>query len=164
MADPRADNRLKQVPTLVETEAGWELQGFVPLATAWNYPWVKDKKAFIYAFSHKDITKIGRSSCPEKRLEAIKLQWKAPDLKLVHAVEVPYAGSIYAERVMHLEFEEMELSREWFHLPPQEFIDFAPYVEIGAKLYDDACRRWYEEAHPEGDSWYASPITQAETA
>jgi len=152
MADPRAENWLKNLPDLVETETGWELRGFVPLATSWNYPRVKDKKAFIYAFSHKDITKIGRSSCPEKRLESIKWQWKAPDLKLVTAAEVPYAGSIYAERMMHIEFEDRELAREWFHLPPQEFIDFLPFVVIGARLYDEACRKWFEYRHPNGES------------
>lgn len=49
MYDARAENWLKNAPNLVETEAGWELQGFVPLATASNYPRVKDRKAFIYA-------------------------------------------------------------------------------------------------------------------
>jgi hypothetical protein len=150
--DPRAENWLKNLPDLVETETGWELRGFSPLSTAANYPRVKDRKAFIYAFSHKNITKIGRSCQPEVRLKAIKKQWKAPDLKIVGAEEVPHAGSIYAERLMHLEFEDRELSREWFHISPQEFLDFLPYVVIGAKLYDEACRKWFEDRYPNGES------------
>lgn len=151
MSDPRSENWLKNLPDLVETEAGWELRGFTPLATASNYPRVKDRKAFIYAFSHKNITKIGRSSSPATRLEAIRKQWKVPVLELVKAEPVPYAGSIYAERLMHIQFEGRELSREWFDLPPQEFLDFLPFVVIGAKLYDEACRKWHADKYPDGE-------------
>lgn len=151
MYDRRAENWLKNAPNLVETETGWELQGFVPLATAANYSRVKNRKAFIYAFSHQNITKIGRTSNPENRLRDIRREWKAPVLELVKAEEVPYAGSMYAERMMHVQFEDRELRREWFDISPQEFLDFLPFAVIGAKLYDEACRKWYEEKYPDGE-------------
>lgn len=150
MYDPRAENWLKNAPNLVETETGWELQGFVPLAAAANYSTVKNRKAFIYAFSHQNITKIGRTSNPEHRLRDIRRVWKAPVLELVKAEAVPYAGSMYAERMMHVKFEDRELRREWFDISPQEFLDFLPFVVIGAKLYDEACRKWYEGKYQEG--------------
>jgi len=142
----RPDNRVRNIPDLVETENGWMLDGFIPLSPAWNYPEIKDKPAFIYAFSSADhITKIGRSGSPEKRLNAIRREWNAKHLEIVKYEPVPYAGSVYAERLLHVKFEDYELRREWFDIPAQEFLDFLPYAVIGARLYDKACMAWHLE-------------------
>lgn len=145
--DARRENRMKNVPTLIERVEGWELEGFEPLSPAYNYPDICQKKAFIYGFHCDGFIKIGRSQDPEKRRQHISREWKGPPLELVAAEEVPYAGSVYAERLMHLEFIEKELKREWFDLSPANFLEFLPYAVIGAKAYDAACRDWHAARH-----------------
>lgn len=144
----KPDNQLRHIPDLVEYADGWALEGFTPLSSAWNYPAVKDKPAFIYAFSSPDdITKIGRSSAPMRRIDEIRKKWEAPLLEIIKAEPVPYAGSMYAERLLHIKFADRELSREWFDIPAQEFLDALPYALIGARLYDEACRKWHEDSY-----------------
>lgn len=141
--DPRADNWMKSLPDLVEEDGRWAIKGFVPLSTAFNYDAGISRKAFIYGFHFDGFVKIGRSSNPGKRLIAVQRNFGAPPLEIAGTVEVPYAGSIYAERLMHIKFEDRMLKREWFDIDPQEFIDYLPHVAIAARLYADACRDWW---------------------
>ena len=149
--DLRSENWPKEIPNLVETTGGWVLEGFKPLSPAYNYAAVSNRPAFLYGFHGDGIMKIGRSSNPEQRLKHVRREWKAPHLELVKAERVPYAGSVYAERLMHIQFEEHELRREWFAVTTEEFLDFLPYAVIGAETYDAACREWHANKYPNGE-------------
>lgn len=145
MTDRRSENWLKKVPTLIEQSDGWLLDGFEPTSPAFNYPDIRDKDAFIYGFHCDGMIKIGRSSCPVRRLGDLSRGWRGPPLEIIRAERVPYAGSIYAERLMHIQFEDNMLKREWFEITPADFLEFLPYAVIGAEMYDMACREWHAD-------------------
>jgi hypothetical protein len=136
---------------MVETTSGWELVGFTPTSTAFNYPMGVKRKAFIYGFHYDGFVKIGRSGDPERRLKDIQRRFGNPKLEIIGILEVPYAGSIYAERLMHVRFEDKMLKREWFDIAPHDFTAYLPQALIGARLYEQACREWWDKAHPNGE-------------
>lgn len=71
----------------------------------------------VYLMLHEQgPIKIGISSCPEKRLE--KLKTASPfEMELLHTIETDNPKQ--HERLLHREFEEHRVTREWFDLPDE---------------------------------------------
>lgn len=91
-------DEVQAIDALVEKMYG-PLKPHKPRRTAWVY--------FVQA---GDLVKIGHSSDPIGRLEAIRTH--NPDAELL-AVE---RGGIRRERQLHADFASLRFKREWFHL------------------------------------------------
>lgn len=132
-----------KLPTLIKTNTGWTLDGFVPASAAYDWPKYERSNGTLYILQCGDFLKIGITRDVAKRIAQLDAANPLP-VTLIAKRTISLAGLPWAEAWMHQRFAAELLKNEWFAVGIEDVIDALPEAERFARAYARCCRDWYQ--------------------